>query len=225
MPDNVFLDKGILLGYCFTVDKHHQKCKDYLSKQGPEVYITEYIDGVYEAKVETLIKRHREAILDHVNDLTRSHFDGEIGPMEAKKIKSQMLTTKNEAWRYLRDYYDNISISSVYQVKDELRGLTRELDKLAEERKEEFDERVQIWTREKEYSHLEEDLGALKADDEEDYWVCVDAHDFADRTDGETELATNNPSDYGENSHGPAILEHTAIDTIEIVAVTKPRQI
>lgn len=224
MSNNVFLDKGLLLGYCFTVDKHHEKCKAYLSSQDGEFYITEDIDGVFAAKRSKFVREHREAILDHVKELTKSNYSGRIGPMEIQEIQEQLISTQNEAWRYLRDYYDGLSVSSVYEVKEELRGLAREMETLVDERKNDFDEMVTLWTREDDYSRLHDDLSALKSEDNEDFWVCVDAHDLAHRTEETTVLATNNPSDFGPQSHGETILASTALDDIDIVAVTgQPR--
>lgn len=218
MPDTSFLDKGVLLGYCFTVHAHHERCKRYFSDSTATFYVTEYIESVYDEKRDELLKAHRNAILDHVARLKRSEeFSEELDPDDVSEIRRWMIPTDNEAWRYLRDYYDDLSYTSVHEIETDLRGLSRELDKLVKRRKDEFDTHVKTWTRETEYPKLETDLNELRRGEEEDYWVCVDAHDLACRTSGTTELATNNPSDFGEEAYGPLIRRQTDVDAIKIL--------
>lgn len=181
-------------------------------------YITEYIEESYSEKKETIIKEHRNAILDHIARLKQSEeFSGNLNPDEIEEIRRWMITTDNEAWRYLRDYYEDLSHTSVHEIEDDLRGLARELDKFTRRRKGRFDSQVERWTRDTEYPGLAETLSELRESEEEDYWVCIDAHDLACRTSGTTELATNNPADFGDQAYGQTIKQHTNIDTIEIV--------
>lgn len=218
MVDTSFLDKGILLGYCFTVHTHHEKCEKYLSDADTVFYVTKYIDDVYEEKKREVIKQHRTAILDHITRLKRAdEFSEGLDPDDIDEIRRWMITTANDAWRYLRDYYDGLSYTTVHDVEDDLRSLARELDKLARRRKEKFDSRVESWTRDCEYPELEDDLSNLRKEEKEDYWVCIDAHDLACRTPGTTELVTNNPSDFGEQAYGSVIKQVTDIDEIRIL--------
>jgi len=218
MSRSAFLDKGILLGFCFTVDTHHRPCLKYLTQEGIEPYITEEIDAAFERNKSRLSTRYQEHILNHVSQLTKSNFEGEVGPMELRKIRKGLLDPGNNAFHFLEYYYREIApnVTSVYELKNQLRDLARDIEQLSLDRKEEFDELVQEWERGGEYPDVEKALSEIEG---EDMWVCIDAHDLAVNKENETELATTDPKDMVDNGREDLILKNTSISKIIDLAI------
>lgn len=216
-----FLDKGILLGYCFTVDIHHRKCANYLDDDELEFFITEDIEEAFERNISRIVEDHRGEILDHVRQLKQSDFSGELGPMELKSIRTQQISKGRfpNGWRYLQDFYNQKNLISVGELEFELREMARQIESKAKSRKNRFDGLITMWERETGYPEVESALEELRDDDAEDFWVCVDAHDLGARTDDETELATTNPRDFIRSGRRELIIENTEIDDVVEVAV------
>jgi len=219
MPVKSFLDKGVVLGFCFPVDLHHRNCKEYLLNENTEFYLTEEIESIYEAKRQQMVEEHREAIFDHAR-YVRKNFDSEMGPMELNNLRGRLSRRSNEASEYLMDYYNGKQFAYPRNVASDLRDFARGMESHVSERKEEFDELVEIWEREDEYPELENCLGDIRLDKEEDYWVCVDAHDLGVKTSGETELATVDVDDLASEEREELITRETSIDAVRSLAVT-----
>lgn len=220
MVDNAFLDKGLVLGFCFPVDLHHRKCRQYLEDGAIEFYLTEHIESIYGAKRREKIKEHRSAVLKHVRYID-SNFESEMGPMDLQNVRHRLNRRSNDASKYLKYYYEGKQFSNPQDIVEELREFARGMQSHVSNRKDEFDKLVETWTREEDYPVLEDSLRSIRDDKEEDYWVCVDAHDLGERTPGETELATTDIDDLANEDRKRLIIENTSIDSVQALAFTE----
>lgn len=220
MADSAFLDKGIVLGYCFYTDTHHERCSAYMNSTDAELYATKQVEDIFQKAKDNIIKKHRRAITDFIR-WVKQEYSGTLTSEDIAEIQSYIDRGENPAWRYLLDYFDDKSGNEVYPVTQNLRQIARDLEQLAEERNEELQSMVLGWIRLASYPELKDDLSSLYKKDDEDYWIAVDAHDLGLNMDGTTELATNNPSDFGDEAVREEILTHTAIDEINLVFVSR----
>lgn len=220
MADNAFLDKGIILGYCFYTDTHHVRCRDYIESTNAELYGTKQVEDIFQNAKEDIIYKHRRAITNFIRWVKRE-YSGTLTSEDITEIQNNIDREENPAWRYLLDYFDDKSGQDIYPVTKNLRQIARDLEQMAEERDEELQSKVLGWIRFEKYPELKEDLSSLFIKDEEDYWIAVDAHDLGRNTDGTTELVTTNPSDFGESAVQEEIATHTAIDEINLVFVSR----
>jgi len=226
MSASAFLDRGVVLGYCFTVKKQHRACRDYLSQDELDFYVTEEVESIFEYKKDQLTQDYSDAILDHVADLTRSKYDGELGPMEQKGIQERTVP-QNEASRFLSEWYQSEvpQLISMYGLKNRLRNLARDINSMAEERKDDFDALVTLWERETAYPGVRDNLAEIEDEKEEDLWICIDAHDLAVHKDGHTELATTDLSDFIRGDKKQLILGATALNDVIPVAEDSDQRI
>lgn len=220
MADSSFLDKGIILGYCFYTDTHHVRCRDYIETTDLELYATKQVEDIFQKAKDYIIKKHRRAITEFIRWVKRE-YSGILASADIAEIQGHIDRVENPAWRYLLDYFEDKSGEEVYPVSKNLRQVVRDLEQLAEERNEELQPKILGWIRFARYPELEDDLSSIFEKDEEDYWIAVDAHDLGLNMDGTTELATNNPSDFDDNEVRNEILTHTAIDEINLVFVSR----
>lgn len=220
MVDCAFLDKGIVLGYCFYTDTHHVRCRNYIETTDAELYATKQVEDIFQKAKDHIIKKHRRAITDFIRRVKRE-YSGPLTSDDIAEIQGNIDRGENPAWRYLIDYFEDKSGTGVYPITKNLRQIARDLEQLAEERNEELQPKVLGWIRFDTYPELKDDLGSLFGKDEEDYWIAVDAHDLGLHVDGTTELATNNPSDFDDDAVREEILTHTAIDEINLVFVSR----
>ncbi|MEZ3145642.1 hypothetical protein [Halobaculum sp. MBLA0143] len=227
MTVDAFLDKGVILGYCFLVDPAAKECRRYVSAEGKQLYATEHVERVFQRKRDEILERQRNGVLSHCREL-RTDYSGTLSEEDVSELRSGVDRYENDAWRYLEDYYEGKVGESVTDVDRELRGLARGLEKLAEERREELYERLIDWIRFRDYSgdeyDLHDELSGLKAEDRtDDFRVVLDAHDVGVECDGVTELATNNPTEFADDAYGEQILTHTEIDRIELLFESRSR--
>jgi len=225
MEENSFLDKSILVGFCFPIDTHHEKCRSHLSETERVLYATKNVDGIYDRRKTEFARRHRRAVKSHVRDLTASDLSGMIGKEEIDEIRLNILSSDSDAYRYLKDYYkkylESQSEMTLHEMKKELSEIVREYETIISDRKGEWDEMVKMWECERSHPRLDDALSELKENEEEDFDITVEAHDLAAATRGTTQLVTSNPSDFALDQYGRKILEETEIWKINIVAVTK----
>ena len=219
MADNAFLDKGVVIGYCFYTDVHHDECQDYIDSTSAELYATRQVDEIYEKAKDHIIKKHRRAIVGFVRGV-KQEYSGLLTGDDVDEIQAGIDRNENPAWRYLLDFFDDKQGHEVHPVTKNLRQVARDLEQLAEEQHEELQPEILGWIRFGNYPELQEELSSLYDKDEEDYWIAVDAHDVGIHLDGTTEFATNNPSDFDDETVREEILAHTAIDEIELVFVS-----
>lgn len=220
MADSAFLDKGIILGYCFHTDTHHVRCREYIESTDAELYATKQVEDIFQKAKHYIIKTHRRAITDFIRWVKRE-YSGTLTSENIAEIQGHIDSGENPAWRYLLDYFEDKSGEEVYPVSKNLRQIARDLEQLAEERNEELQPKILGWIRFLRYPELKDDLSSLFEKDEEDYWIAVDAHDLGLNVEGTTELATNNPSDFDDDIVREEILTHTAIDEINLVFVSR----
>lgn len=220
MADSAFLDKGIVLGYCFYTDVHHVRCREYVESADPELYATKQVDEIFQTAKDAIVEKHRRAIFDFIR-WTKQEYSGTLTSEDVAEIQDSIERGENPAWRYLLDYFEDRSEEGVYPVSKDLRGIARDLEQLAAERNEELQPKILGWIRFASYPDLQDDLDSLFEKDEEDFWIAVDAHDLGLNVDGTTELATTNPSDFGDDTVREEILTHTAIDEINLVFVSR----
>lgn len=220
MAENAFLDKGIILGYCFYLDPHHKRCREYIHTGETDYYATDQITDIYDKKRAKLVREHQIAILNHIQRV-KGNYSGSLTSSDIEEIQASVDPGENPAWRFLRDYYNGKAGHSVYEVTEGLRDIQQEIEQLATKRKDTLFPMLHGWLRFDQHEDVQEALAELKADDEEDFWVCIDAHDVAVHLDGSTELATTNPTDFAEIGHKDTILAHTALDEIQIVAAKR----
>lgn len=140
--------------------------------------------------------------------------------MDLQDVRRRLDRSSNDAWKYLRDYYEGKQFANPRDVVKDLREFARGMESHVSDRKDEFDELVDLWNRDVEYPDLEDGLRSIQEDKEEDYWVCVDAHDLGERTPDETELATTDIEDLASEERKELIVDETSIDSVEAVAFT-----
>ncbi|MCX2818040.1 hypothetical protein EGH25_01550 [Haladaptatus sp. F3-133] len=97
------------------------------------------------------------------------------------------------------------------EVLEELRNLSREIEKKAIERKSAVDSATVEWEKRDEYPELRSLLSVIHGSDRD---ICIMAHDLACHADGQTEFATTNPRDFVDDGRERLILENTEIDRV-----------
>lgn len=220
MAGAAFLDKGIILGYCFYTDAHHVKCEDYIESSDVEFYATKQVEEIFQNAKGHIVRKHRRAITQFIQWMNRE-YAGTLSADDIAEIQDRIDREANPAWRYLLDFFQDTSGSEVHPVTKTLREIARDIEQLAEERNEELQPLILGWIRLETYPDLKESLRSLFEADAEDYWIVVDAHDVARHVEGTTELATTNPSDFDDEDIREEILTHTAIDEINLVFVAR----
>jgi len=218
MPEQSFLDTGVVLAFAFTTDKHHKNCREYLeSDDCGEFYISPRVRSEYHNKEPELADRYSDAVFKHVSDLKRSDHDGQLDPMDIKDIRENILHRKNPAYVFLYWFYrrEVSKYLPMQELQERLRGIARGIDVNATKRREELETILQVWEREKEFRDVGEALANIH---EQDRLICIDAHSLALNRDGDTELATTNPNDFVRKGHRELILKHTALSEVESLA-------
>ena len=220
MADNAFLDKGIVLGFCFFTDPHHRECRKYLFSGETEYFATEQVENIFRNAKEAIIKKHRSGVLQNIKQV-KLDYEGELTESDVEEIRSDIDRRENSAWRYLEDFYQDKAGREVYEVTEELREIIREMEQRSEERKEKLYSTFQGWLRFSSHESVQANLTRLRAQDEEDFWIVIDAHDVASSVAGKTELATTNPAEFADESIQEEVLGATAIDSIQLVFVSR----
>ncbi|WP_363467811.1 hypothetical protein [Halogeometricum borinquense] len=221
MSDKSFLDTGVVLAFCYTTDKHHFKCREYIDSEDCSMFVSDNVEDEYENARYRLNEQHANAVLSHVSDLRNSKYEGEynIGPVKQKEIRDNVLCRGNEVYQFLSKFYTDYLPQFVTfdELESKLRNLARDIESVAVKRKSEIDEFVEIWSRKSDHPNVEKNLSSIHTEDRE---ICIDAHDLAANSDGATEIATTNPNDFVRNGHKQLILENTELSDVVSLAVT-----
>lgn len=222
MGGSSFLDKGILLGYCFSIDAHHRECRNYLLMEELTSYYTQGVRDAFDENKERMIRDHRKEIFHHARFLEKSGFVGKLDGTELEKIRTDIISRSEypNSWRYLADYYKKLEPTSVRQILKELREIAREIESNAHERLTEIEGVASLWKRSEDYPSVQTALGDIRQSKEEDLWICIDAHDLAERVDGHTELATTDFKDLIDRGRRELIIDNTSLDDVVGVGVT-----
>lgn len=222
MP-SLFLDKGVVLGFCYPVEIHHIPCREYLEDEKVTPYLTEEVANIFAIKRSELTDRYSNAVLEHTSEIRKRDGTTEFGPQDQQEIR-RSIPDSNPARDFLVRWYDSElpQFISQRELAGRLRNLARDIDQIAVNRKKELDDMVNVWERTSEYPEVESALSEIKEDKEEDLWICIDAHDLAVRTDGVTELGTTDLDDLVRDGRKQLILEATAIDDVVPLAGTDP---
>jgi hypothetical protein len=202
-----FLDTGVYIGYCLTVDHHHEPCKAYITGDADVLFTSQTVLDEYPSAKRKASTRYSDAVEKHISDVKRSDLEGELGPMDLNRLQSQILDRRNKLHSVLAEFYDNLPQFIRYDsLIEKLEALGRDIDTLALQRKRELDAEVDIWDPKDDYPDIRGELDLH----EPDLTICVEGHDLAVHLADETELATANPTDFVYDGQREHILELTA---------------
>lgn len=202
-----FLDTGVLIGFCLTVDKHHGPCEAYVSEEADLLFTSETAQNEYETAKQKASKRYSDAVRQHISDVKKSDLEGELGPMDLNRIKTQILDRRNELHAALAEFYDTLPQFLQYdELLERLESLERDIDTLALKRKRELDSILDVWEPKEEHPDVRAELEVH----EPDLTICLEGHDLAVHLSDETELATANPTDFVSDGQRERILDVTA---------------
>ena len=202
-----FLDTGVYIGYCFTVDKHHEPCRTYITDEVDLLFTSETVLEEYHSAKRNANTRYSDAVRKHLSDVKRSDLEGELGPMEQKRLKTRILDRRNDLHSVLAEFYETLPSFIQYdELIGKLQGLGRDIDTLAQRRKRELDAEVNEWEPQDDHPDVRDRLNLH----EPDLTICVDGHDLAVHLTDDTELATANPTDFVYDGQRERILELTA---------------
>jgi predicted nucleic acid-binding protein len=207
--DTTFLDTGVILGYTYTTDKHHDNCANYIEEVDYLLYVSDTVWNEYFGRSPTLAEQHSNAIFNHISELEDSDFEGQLDPLDIKTIRERVLDPDNNAYNYLYWFYQS-EVSKYIpmdQLKKQLRELARGIETNAIKRRKTLEAEIEeTWERDEKYEDLDDDLSSIPKDDRE---ICIDAHDLAVEEGLVIELATTNPNDLVKNGHRSKILDNT----------------
>lgn len=219
MVKEAFLDSGVVLGFCFLTDMHHQKCRAYIEENDYDISYSGRVENEFEKKRKELSIRYADAVRDHISSLQKSNYEGQLTPIDIREIREDVLDKDNEAHYFLKFYYQQ-KVQKYIEMEDlldQLRSISRGIERHALKKKNELESKANVWMRFDSYPELQKALKSIHGEDRE---ICIDAHDLALDTDGEMELATTNPNDFVRAGQRKLILENTALDDVVSLAVT-----
>lgn len=206
-----FLDTGVYVGYCLTVDHHHEPCKEYVTRDADLLFTSETVLNEYPSAKQKASTRYSDAVRLHISDVKRSDLEGELGPMGLNRLRNEILDRRNELHSVLAEFYDDQPQFVQYDaLVEKLEALGRDIDTLALQRKRELDEEVDVWDPKGDHPDVRKELNLH----EPDLTICVDGHDLAFHLADKTELATANPTDFVYDGQREHILEQTAYSDV-----------
>lgn len=215
MNQNAFLDTGVVIAFCFLLDRHHQNCEEYIREKQEndnDLYVSSEVEEEYSRKKSEVAEKLSEQVLEHRDFVSDFADDGELGPTDINEIQKSLQKWSKEASRFLMSYYNEKgNFVNKKEVLKDLRDLSREIEKTAMERKQAVDSATDKWEKREEHSELRSLLSVIHGSDRE---ICIVAHDLACHADGETEFATTNPNDFVDDGREELILEHTELDCV-----------
>ena len=212
------MDTGVVLGYCFRDDTHHQKCKQYLETQDVSLYISDHVESEYLNRKPDLAEEIADGIFAHISQLESSDYEGQLDSMDTTQIRQTLISSNNDAQHTLHDFYKN-EVPNFIQMDDlmsRLRDMARDIEQNAIENKGSLMNRTELWTREEDYSEIDDELSDIPWDDRR---ICLDAHDVVERNGETTELSTVNPNDLVDDGYRELILNQTALGDVVSLAV------
>ncbi|MFB6163138.1 MAG: hypothetical protein ABEJ86_06865 [Halococcoides sp.] len=206
-----FLDTGVYIGYCFTVDSHHDPCRRYVTEQADIVFTSETVLDEYRSAKRSVSERYSDAVRKHISDVRRSDLDGELGPMDLDRAKRRILDRRNELYEVLVEVSDSLPQFIQYDdLLDRLQNLARDIDTMAVQRKQDLDDTVDVWDQKTDHPDVRAGLDIH----EPDLTICIEGHDLAAHLADDTELATANPTDFVYDGQRERILDLTAYSDV-----------
>lgn len=219
MVDSSLLDTGVVFGYCVPLDNHHDRCSEYVENVNGTLYTTQTVETEFGAMKHDRIQELSNAVLDHRRSVAEADLDGTLGPTDVDHLRNRVLDSDSDAAPCLYRFYDDLgSFVNRGEVLDRLSELAREVERVALQRKEALDVAVEEWRKRDDHPTVRSSLSAIHRTDRR---ICIEAHDLACNTDGETELATVNPRDFVDDGREELILDATEIDAVRDLAVRR----
>jgi len=218
MVEASFLDTGVVLGFCFRDDKHHQRCKGYLKDDEVTLYFSDHVESEYLNRHPDLAEEITDGIYEHIDRLRDSDYGGQLDSMDTSQIRQNLIARGNDASTTLHAFYQEQVPNFIQfeEVVSRLRDLARDIEQNAHENRTWLLERVEeVWEREEEYSDIDDELSEIPWDDRR---ICLDAHDVAEETEYLTELATTNPTDLVDEGYRVLILNQTSLEDVVSLA-------
>lgn len=217
MPEASFLDTGVVLGFCFRDDTHHYRCREYLEELDAALYISDHVESEYLNREPDLAEEISSGILDHTSRLKSSDYEGQLDSMDTTQIRQNLIASDNSAGTTLHEFYREQLPNFILleELDERLRNLARDIEQLALENRKWLMDRTDIWSRDNDYSEIDETISAIPWDDRR---ICLDTHDVVEETEMTTELATTNPTDLVDDGRRTLILTETSIDDVVSVA-------
>lgn len=214
MPRTGFLDTGVVIGYCLTVDHHHHKCKQYIENHIDNIFVSDTVTSEYSSTKPYVSNRYSTAVRSHIQDIEKSRFSGQLGPRELNELEHTVLDDQNPMSDTISELYDELPQTlHIDRLKKTLRKVGREIDAVANKRKNYIDCISNCWDKREEHPNVREDL---KSDlHEPDLTICIEAHDLAKHRSSVTELATANPTDFVYDGTEEKILTSTDLSDIQ----------
>lgn len=214
-----FLDTGVVIGYCFLLDDHHRNCRDYLEENtDADLFVSDTVEDEYDNTKRKVSRRLANGVREHVRTVKRDNCEDELGPVKLDRLQSQVLDRNNDAYQFLYDFYEE-GIGNFIQKSElcqRLRAMAREIESFPLERKQELDTKVTIWECDSHHDGIEASLSMIPGKDRQ---ICIEAHDLGSSRESHTVFATVNPRDFVDDGVEETILEVTAIDEIENLAI------
>lgn len=214
----IFLDTGVVIGYCFTLDDHHYNCQEYIEDNAEsDLFVSNRVEAEYRHAKHEVSKRLANAVRQHIQDIMKDDCEGQLGPMDISHLKRDVLHRSNDARMFLAEYYDSEVGNFIDKdvLLQNLRSMAREIESFPLERKEDLDERLHVWERTEDHTSVDSALSMIHR---EDRHICIDAHDLACTRDCPTEFGTVNPRDFIDGGRRETILSVTEIDSIRDLA-------
>ncbi|MFB6175608.1 MAG: hypothetical protein ABEI99_00390, partial [Halobaculum sp.] len=203
----------VVLGYCLTVDLHHDPCREYLGDEPDEIYSGAEVAAEYEATAPAVSTRYADDVRTHRERVEESRFGGELGPDDLTAILSEEKSMAD----VIGELYEELpQVLYVDTLTRYLTQLARDIEQMAVERKERLDEVITAyWEREDEHGEVRSRLDIH----EPDLSICIEGHDLGENVDGNVELATANPTDFVRGGTRSRIVTHTTMtDVIDLSA-------
>ena len=93
MADNAFLDKGVILGFCFFTDPHHRECRKYLFSGETEYFATEQVENIFRNAKDSIIEEHRSQVLRNIKHV-KTNYQGEQVRVISRRFSLKLTVVK-----------------------------------------------------------------------------------------------------------------------------------
>jgi len=221
MPDDAFLDTGVVLGFCFTLDKHHLRCKGYVSDCNGDLFYSDTVESEYQNRRYGIIEELSDKVRIHRGKILKSDYEGLLDQLDLKEIQDRFIHPQDDISTPLRDWYDDLGNSiTVEELTERLETLAREIEKYSMARKQALENNSTVWTTDEPvdevYDGLWQDLDCIPGDDRK---ICLEAHDVTVERGTEIAFATVNPQDFVDDEADELVCSKTGICEVVDLAI------